>query len=125
MKNKGFSLLEMIIAMVILSLSLGTLYQAVAGASKIIRVDEKYAYAHGIAQSLLAEYAVVSDTGLSIAGETDGGFRWQVNAQAVEGENPKQLEQGALQQIEISVLWGDEAKERGINLTSVVAGHPE
>ena len=125
MKNSGFSLLEMIVAIVLLSFSLGALYQAVAGASKIIRVDEKYAYANGIAQSLLAEYAVVPDTGLVQAGETEGGFRWQVNAEPMEGEYPAQLEEGSLQQLSISVSWGDDANERSIKLTSVAAGRAE
>ena len=125
MKNSGFSLLEMIVAIMVLSLSLGALYQAVAGASKIIRVDEKYAYASGIAQSLLAEYAVVPDTGLVQSGETDGGFRWQVNAEPIEGDYPAQLDEGSLQQLGISVSWGDEDSERRINLISIVAGIAE
>lgn len=125
MKNRGFSLLEMIVAMLVLSLSLGAMYQAVAGASKIIRIDEKYAYAHGIAQSLLAEYAVVPDAGLVEAGETDGGFRWQVNADPVEGDYPDQLPRGSLQQLEISVSWGEGTNERSIKLNSISAGRAE
>jgi len=126
MKSNGFSLLEMIVAILLLSFSLGALYQAVAGASKIIRIDEKYAYANGIAQSLLAEYAVVPETGVVLSGETDGGFRWQVNAEPLEGEEyPAQLSPGSLQQLKISVSWGDETNGRSIKLTSVAAGLAE
>ena len=38
----GFSLLETLVALVILSLALGALYQAAAGATRNIRVAEQY-----------------------------------------------------------------------------------
>src|SRR5690606_40398158 len=55
----GFSLIEALVAMVILALSLGALYQAAAGATRNVRVDERYTYAVQIAQSLLAEHPFV------------------------------------------------------------------
>ncbi|HAN69406.1 MAG TPA: general secretion pathway protein GspI, partial [Halieaceae bacterium] len=44
-KEGGFSLIEMIVAIVILALSLGMLYQAAAGATRNVRIDERYSYA--------------------------------------------------------------------------------
>ena len=120
-KNKGFSLLEMMIAIVVMAFSFGALYSAVAGASKIIRIDEKYSYAHGIAESLLAVYATVPEGGIQEGGTTEGGFHWQVTATPIEGEYPAKLPLGSIQQIDISVYW-DEGQGRSINLHSVVAG---
>jgi len=120
-KNKGFSLLEMIVAIVVMAFSFGALYSAVAGSSKIIRVDERYSYAHGIAQSVLALYATVPKEGMQASGKTEGGFRWQVIAAPIEGEYPAQLIEGSLQQIHISVSW-EESQGRSIQLYSVVAG---
>ena len=40
--QRGFSLVEMLVAMVILSLSLGVLYQAAAGAIRNARVSGEY-----------------------------------------------------------------------------------
>lgn len=125
LNNKGFSLLEMMVAIVIMAISFAALYQAVGGASRIIRIDERYSYAHGLAQSLLANYAIVPDRGLDESGEADGGFRWHVKAQAIDGDNPTQLALGALQKIEISVSWGEQGKERNITLHSIVAGQSE
>ena len=53
-RGKGFSLLEMVVAISILGLTLGALYQAVSGATRNVRTDEKYAYGVELARSLLA-----------------------------------------------------------------------
>ena len=70
--NKGFSLLEMVVAVAILAMSLGALYQSVAGATRIVRVDEKYAYAVELARSLLADNAVVPFNGLQTDNQPGG-----------------------------------------------------
>ena len=120
--NKGFSLLEMVVAVAILAMSLGALYQSVAGATKIVRVDEKYAYAVELARSLLADHAVVPTNGLQQAGDTRGGFTWEVNAQAVTLPDSPQLRDGKLQSITVSVSWSEGDKDRDVVLHSVVAG---
>ena len=71
----GFSLLEMMVAIAILALSLGALYQATSGATRNVRGDEKYAFGVELAQSLLANYAVVPLGGISKQGETAGYCR--------------------------------------------------
>ena len=53
-RSRGFSLLEMLVAMSILAMSLGALYQAVSGATRNVRSDERYAYAIELARSLIA-----------------------------------------------------------------------
>ena len=73
--NAGFSLLEMVVAMAILAMSLGIMYQAVGGATRNVRADEKYAYAVELARSLLASNAQVPKSGLDVKGETQGDFR--------------------------------------------------
>ena len=51
-RASGFSLLEMIVAMAILGLALGALYQAASGATRNVRSDEKYAYGVELARTL-------------------------------------------------------------------------
>jgi prepilin-type N-terminal cleavage/methylation domain-containing protein len=41
-RHNGFSLLEMVVAISILALSLAALYQAVSGATRNVRTDERY-----------------------------------------------------------------------------------
>ena len=121
-KSSGFSLLEMVVAVAILGFSLGALYQSVAGATRIVRIDEKYAYSVELARSLLAANAAVPLAGMNKSGETSGGFSWLVQASPIAMPEGSALQGGLLQQIEVSVSWNDGDKTRVVALQSVVAG---
>lgn len=118
-RQKGLSLLEMIVALAILGVSLGALYQAAGGASRIVQTSERYAYAVSIAEALLAEHALVPDGGLDISGETGGDYTWHIVAVPLPDENDPPL--ARLMDIRIQVSWG-EARSRTFELRSVVAG---
>ena len=118
----GFSLLEMVVAVAILGMSLGALYQSVAGATRIVRIDEKYAYAVELARSLLAGNAVVPLIGMKDRGDTAGGFSWSVLAVPVVLPEASTLQKGQLQEITVSVSWTDGDKSRTVALQSVVTG---
>ena len=120
-KMGGFSLLEMMVAITILSLSLGVMYQAVSGATRNVRADEKYAFGVELARSLLAENTMVPRAGVSKRGETAGGYRWEVNS-APLGTQVKGLKEGSLQEIEIVVAWSDGRGAKQFMLGSVVEG---
>lgn len=117
---EGFSLLEMIVAISILSLSLGVLYQAVSGATRNVRTDEKYAYGVELARSLLANYSLVPASGLNARGETAGEFHWEVQASPLESGSG--MQPGLLQKIAVEVSWPDRGKSKNITLHSVVQG---
>jgi general secretion pathway protein I len=117
----GFSLLEMVVAISILALALASLYQAASGATRNVRTDEKYAYAVELAQSVLANNAMVPLSGVSTQGETAGGFRWRVNTRPVNLQRTS-LPLGSLHEIEVGVSWVDGGKKREIVLNSVVEG---
>lgn len=124
--NAGFSLLEMLVAVAVLGLTLGALYQAVGGATRNVRIDEKYSYAIVLAESLLANYAVVPSVGLKENGETEGGFQWSVVASGIPiAELPESLKDGALQNIGVRVFWVDGSNTREFTLNSVVIGFGE
>lgn len=120
----GFSLIEMLVALVILALSLGALYQAAAGATRNVRIDERYTYAVQIAQSLLAEYPFVKPEGVSASGVM-GDLRWQLRSEpyteglptGAAGSDP---DAGlTLHRLEATVRWaGSEARE--VSLVTLV-----
>ena len=112
----------MIVAVAILGLALGALYQAAAGATRNVRTDERYAYAVELSRSLLADNSSVPLSGVSNTGETASGFRWEVNSQAIERSRGSALANGRLQRIRVSVGWSDGPREREFVLESVVAG---
>jgi len=121
-RSRGFSLLEMVVAVAILGMSLGVLYQAAGGATRTVAVDEKTAYAVELARSLLANYAVVPLSGMNETGETQGGFAWEVAAEPAELAVDSPLSEGLLQQISVVVSWRDGSRDRTVALQSVVAG---
>ena len=77
--QRGFSLVEMLVAMVILSLSLGVLYQAAAGAIRNARVSGEYTEAVILAESKLAEYGYVTVESFSVQDRL-GSFFWSVQS---------------------------------------------
>lgn len=117
----GFSLLEMVVAIAILGLSLGALYQSVGGATRNLRTDEKYAYGVELARSLLAAHGRVPAAGTHARGETEGGFAWSVSATPLQLAETR-LDPGSLQDIEVVVSWPDGLHRRRVVLHSVVAG---
>lgn len=119
----GFSLLEMVVAIAILALALGALYQAASGATRNVRADEKYAYGVELARSLLAENARVPPDGVNSTGETAGGFGWRVTTRPVEMHSAA-LPAGSLYDIEVAVAWEDGGRQRQVLLNSVVEGSP-
>jgi general secretion pathway protein I len=118
-RQRGFSLLEMLVAISILGLTLGTLYQAVSGATRNVRTDERYTYSVELARSVLANNAVVPARGVNKAGETAGGFRWRVVSRPVPGAGPRNTF-AQLRQIEVTVAWDEGSRTREVALHSVV-----
>ena len=122
-QQKGFSLLEAMVAISILGIALGGLYSAASGATRNVRADERYAFAVELGRSLLADNVQVPKSGVSNKGVTDGGFNWSVTTRpAPLGRSG--LDKGALQEIEVVVSWADGLRDRRIRLDSIVEGLP-
>ncbi|MEP6389142.1 MAG: prepilin-type N-terminal cleavage/methylation domain-containing protein [Halioglobus sp.] len=122
-RSAGFSLLEMVVAIAILGLALGALYQAAGGATRNVRTDERYAYATELAQSLLANHTRVPAQGVSERGETAGGFVWEVVTRPVEGrEGRERRASTALHEIQVIVAWSEGLRSPEVVLNSVVEG---
>ncbi len=116
-KEGGFSLIEMIVAIVILALSLGMLYQAAAGATRNVRIDERYSYAALMAQSVLADNSVVAVGGVSGAGEIEG-YRWRLSSSPLESGSSGDVAPVPLYALEVSIEW-DDGSSSGRQLTLV------
>ena len=116
--GKGFSLLEMLVALAILGLTLGALYRGAAGATRNVGADEKYAYGVELARSVLANHGRVPAAGVNVGGETDGEYRWY--ARSSPAAIPGQRGAAALHEIEVGVNWVDGSRRRAVVLHSVV-----
>ena len=123
MTERGFSLLEMVVAMALLGVTLGAIYQAASGATRNVRADERYAYAVELGRSLLAEHSRVPIGGFEQSDVTAGGFSWQVRSLPLSLDRGG-LAPGVLQQITVTVGWADGIRDREIQLDSVVESLP-
>jgi len=128
-KQRGFSLLEVLVAFTILALSLGVLMQIFSGSLRNADISRDQAQAVVLAQSLLASAGV--ETPLPNgqgAGTLDNRFHWTLVAtpmqlEALAGETSALTPQSSLELWEVSarVTWGggNDAPERDFTLTTL------
>ncbi|MBH5400952.1 prepilin-type N-terminal cleavage/methylation domain-containing protein [Bradyrhizobium sp. CNPSo 4010] len=118
--TEGFTLLEVVVSLAILSLSLGVIYHVLANALGNQSYAETVNRARLVAQGLIAK--VGTDIPAS-AGETSGddghGLRWRLSRKAF-GDGPGNG-RAAIMAIEVSaeVFWGEGEAEKSIRLTTL------
>jgi general secretion pathway protein I len=123
-KERGFSLLEILVAFVILALSLGILLNIFSSGINNAAVAEEYTAAVQIAEALMAQTGV--ETPLQAgqtSGQEDKKYRWLV---VVTPFNPTVAKLNTeaitvtLFKVKVSVNWGDaNDNDRQIELTTL------
>lgn len=127
--SHGFSLLEVLVAFVILGLVLGTLMEIFSGGLRNVGRAAEYQQAVLLGQSKLAS------VGIEMAlkegesnGEFDANYRWQVSIRPYQDSQKEPAEQPAapvtllpvtLLEVEVQVLWGGADQARSVNLKTV------
>ena len=119
----GFSLLEMLVALVILSLSLGTLYQGATRAIQNVSVAEQYTRAVMLAESMIASSNHVTVERVSMTGEFDI-YTWEASSWPVDipgdPETDTPVEGQPLQYLRVTVTWPGSKSDRQLELLTVV-----
>ena len=123
-KQSGFTLLEILVAFVIMALSLGILLQIFSSGVNAAIVAEDYTNAVQIAESLLAETGaeIPLQPGYRSGIEADT-YHWRVNIFRYEMQDMirgEQSEGPVLMQVEVSVSWGENhAYPRSVDLKTL------
>jgi len=118
--SEGFTLLEVVVSLAILSVSLGVIYHVLANALGNESYAETVNRARLVAQGLLAR--VGTDIPASVgdmSGEDGHGLRWRLSRKAfADGLGNGR---GAIAAIEVSaeVFWGEGRNEKSLRLTSL------
>ena len=127
-RSHGYTLIEVLVAFMILVLSLTVLLRIFSGGVRGVSLSSQYSRAVLIAESELAATntpdALVPGTTAGIAGDA---FRWTRTVS--EYESAGQLLPGAIQipayQVDVTVEWDRAGKTRSVSLTGLRLGTAE
>lgn len=116
-RERGLTLLELLVAFAIMAMSLGLLYRAMGGSARSAGDVERYQHAVLLAESLLALRDTVPEQGWADAGET-GGYRWRVQSApystGLEGPNIP-----VLHEVGILITWFDGTQDRSFEIATL------
>ena len=114
----GFSLLEVLVALAIMALSLGAIYQVAGGSTRGVQMAEVRTQAVTLALSLLDSRTVVPAGGFSEQG-VSGDLLWQM--QAIPYPTGHEAAPGwPLYQVEVIVSWGAGGDSRQMRLATLL-----
>lgn len=115
---RGFTLLELLVALAIMGMSLGLLYRASGTSARNVGEMDHLQRAIVLAESLRELHDSVPAQGWNEAGQS-AGFQWQARsapyATGVQGVNTPPLHE-----IQIVVAWADGARARQIEVFTVL-----
>lgn len=122
-KSKGFSLLEILVAFSILSVSLGILLKIFSSGVNTAIVAENYTVATQIAESLMVktgvESALIEEL---LTGVEDGKYRWSVEVSKIA--NPVDATDNAsnFMAVKVNIEWGEGKDKRFFELNGIKTG---
>lgn len=103
--QRGFSLIEVLVAFSIMGLSLGALYDVLGGSVRAVAQAERHTRAVLIAESVLARFDSIPPEGLDDAGAS-GEFSWQIQSVPVAPLEGRP-DAWTLHQVVVDVQWDD------------------
>ena len=131
-RQRGFSLLEVLVAFAILAITLGALMEIFSRASLATIVSSRYSQAASLVESKLAAVGVeVPLEEGAFSGETEDGFAWEVTMtpfELTEGVITSGLHLGQLElpstpyRVNATALWQDTGQVRRLTVSTLRLG---
>ncbi len=120
-RARGFTLIEVLVAFVILAVALGVLLQVFSTGLRNARVAEAYTTATLYAESMLAAVGIEEPLAAGeTAGEFDDRFRWRLDVQPYQApDSDDETAAWRAFQVVVTVSWGDEDDPRDVTLTTL------
>lgn len=127
--QRGFTMLEVLIALVIAGLAVGVMFEAAAGALRASHAAAQYDQAVARAQSHLA---MATQAGALMPGDWNGddggGYHWRVHVASI-GSTTANPASGSpvplvLYSVTVTITWPDGDKTRDVRLVSQQIGQP-
>ena len=116
---KGFSLLESLVALVILSMSLAVLYHSIGTSTRLVNENRQQVKALILAESLLASAEAILAQQASIDGTSDS-FTYQLISRSLP-KHPLE-DEFPLRFVEITVFWNSASRPRQLHLYTIIPG---
>lgn len=119
---RGFSLIEVLVAFIILSLALSVLMRIFSGGTHNAALASDYSRAVLLAESRLAAVGIETPMQEGVAaGSADERFSWQTSARMLPAaaEAPSALAPVGLFEVEARIMWTDGGKERTVVLNTL------
>jgi general secretion pathway protein I len=123
--DAGFTLLEVIVALAILALSLGVIFQTVSNAIGRTAQAEAFTHARWLAQSLLAQVGHEIPAGAGeMTGEDGHGHRWRLRQAPYGDQDDRVHRRVSIVEVSAEVVWGQGASARSMTLTTLRLAPP-
>ncbi len=122
---QGMTLIEVLVAFIVLSVTMAVILQIFSGGMRNARLAESYSRAVFLAESKMA--GVGMERPLMPGeerGQAGGEMQWRVSVTSVEDDatTNAQLMPLRIYQVRVTAAWGDDGRERQVELTSLRLG---
>ena len=125
-KQRGFSLLEVLVAFVVMGLVVGVLLQLFGASMRSVALSDEYSFAVQVAESQLAAVgsAIPVKQGTVSGTEAGSDYHWNVAIAPLKLDEKLENLPVPMQvfRIEVTVTWGNGDKPRTFSLSSLRFG---